>query len=211
MQSVWSTKASFNGIRSWDDQNYHGEGMLLCFYQSRGEAPHVRSWQGWKNVGLLKTTDLHCPQSFDVHRNFSQDLWRTQFLQLRMNNGKGYGLLYLRVLAAAELNRLVWLHFWSLLPVRRFGRNTFYICTIFEGFPRHCSLCRPIYCKTGWKVGGLHWYQTVLCYTCIFLHFLHIVIKLGLINQRILSFTVFLDLTVWMLWPVHLSALMQTP
>ena len=65
MQSVWSTKASFNGVRSRDDQNYNGEGMLLCFYQSHGEAPHVRSWHRWQNVSLLKTTDLHI-------------LWRSQ-------------------------------------------------------------------------------------------------------------------------------------
>lgn len=84
MQSVWSTKASFNGVRSWDDQNHNGERMLLCFYQSHGEAPHVRSLQRWKNVGLLKTTDLHCPQSSDLHRNFFQDFWRTRFLWQRM-------------------------------------------------------------------------------------------------------------------------------
>lgn len=62
----------------------------------------VRSLQRWKNVGLLKTPDLHCPQSSHVHRNFFQDFWRTRFLQQRMKSGKGCGPLYPHVSAAVE-------------------------------------------------------------------------------------------------------------
>lgn len=38
MQKVWWENASFNGVRSWDDQNYTCEGMLLCVHQSQGES-----------------------------------------------------------------------------------------------------------------------------------------------------------------------------
>lgn len=123
MQSVWSTNASCNGVRSWNDQNYNGEGMLLCFYQSHGEVAHFGFLQRCKNVSLLKTIHLHCPQSSEFHRNFFQDLWRSQFLLQRMKHGKGCGPLYPHVLAVVDWNRLVWLHMWNLLPVHRFGGN----------------------------------------------------------------------------------------
>lgn len=122
MQSVWSTNASFNGDGSWDDQNYNGEGMLLCVYQPHGEAPHVRSLQRWKKKKTARWRQLTFSlQSSDVHRISFRGHWRTQYLQQKMKSGKGCGPLYLHVLAAVELNKLVWPDVLNLLPVRTFG------------------------------------------------------------------------------------------
>lgn len=87
-------------------------------------------------------------------------------------------------------------------------KNVIKLALFFKAFPVIARYADRFIAKLG---ENLEDSTDIKQYDRIFLHLLHIAVGLSLSNQRISHFTGFLDLTVWMLWPVHLSALTQIP